>query len=118
MHSLPVSRRSSPASPPARSTRSADYFKANNCAEHFIHGTGHGVGLAIHEDPRLKQKFETIVEPGMVFTVEPGLYYEGWGRNPHRGHGHRDRDRSRERNQVVEGTGRIDGVAYGEARRH
>lgn len=56
-----------------------DYFKANNCAEAFIHGTGHGVGLAIHEDPRLKQKFETLVEPGMVFTVEPGLYYEGWG---------------------------------------
>lgn len=56
-----------------------DFFKSKNCAEHFIHGTGHGVGLAIHEDPRLKQKFETVVEPGMVFTVEPGLYYEGWG---------------------------------------
>ncbi|MFQ5423087.1 MAG: M24 family metallopeptidase [Phycisphaerae bacterium] len=56
-----------------------NFFKENDCADHFIHGTGHGVGLAVHEEPRLKQRFETKTKPGMVFTVEPGLYYEGWG---------------------------------------
>lgn len=56
-----------------------DYFKQRGCDDKFVHGTGHGVGLAIHEEPRLKQGFDTTTEPGMVFTVEPGLYYEGWG---------------------------------------
>lgn len=56
-----------------------DYFESKGCAENFQHGTGHGVGLAIHEDPRIKKGFEEAVQPGMVFSVEPGLYYEDWG---------------------------------------
>ncbi|MCA9254875.1 MAG: aminopeptidase P family protein [Phycisphaerales bacterium] len=56
-----------------------DYFESRGCADRFQHGTGHGVGLAIHEDPRIKKGFEERVEPGMVFSVEPGLYYEDWG---------------------------------------
>lgn len=56
-----------------------DYFAEKGCADNFIHGTGHGVGLAIHEEPRLKQGFDTVTQAGMVFSVEPGLYYEGWG---------------------------------------
>ncbi len=56
-----------------------DYFAEKGCAEKFAHGTGHGVGLAVHEAPRIKQGFENKVEPGMVYTIEPGLYYEGWG---------------------------------------
>ncbi|MFQ5501762.1 MAG: M24 family metallopeptidase [Phycisphaerae bacterium] len=56
-----------------------DYFDSKGCADQFAHGTGHGVGLAIHENPRIKKSFEDKVEPGMVFTVEPGLYYVGWG---------------------------------------
>jgi len=56
-----------------------DTFQKNGCLENFLHGTGHGVGLAIHEDPRIKKGFKTRVEPGMAFSVEPGLYYSGWG---------------------------------------
>jgi len=42
--------------------------------EYFVHGTGHGVGLDIHEMPYISQKSETIIEDGMVFTIEPGIY--------------------------------------------
>ena len=43
----------------------------------FIHSTGHSVGLDIHEDPRFSVLDDTIVEKGMVLTVEPGIYLEG-----------------------------------------
>lgn len=46
--------------------------------EGFIHSTGHGVGLDIHEEPRIFENEETL-KAGMVFTVEPGLYYRKWG---------------------------------------
>ncbi|MBN2824950.1 MAG: aminopeptidase P family protein [Campylobacterales bacterium] len=42
--------------------------------EYFVHGTGHGVGLDIHEMPYITQKSETVIEDGMVFTIEPGIY--------------------------------------------
>lgn len=45
----------------------------------FFHGTGHGLGLAVHEPPRLSATSETSLLRGSVVTVEPGLYYRGIG---------------------------------------
>ncbi|MGI6128547.1 MAG: M24 family metallopeptidase [bacterium] len=47
--------------------------------DYFGHATGHGVGLSIHEEPRLSVNVDTILLPGMVVTVEPGIYLPGWG---------------------------------------
>ena len=47
---------------------------------YFVHGTGHGVGLEVHEAPRLSSTSGDLLKRGMVFTVEPGLYLPGqWG---------------------------------------
>ena len=46
---------------------------------YFGHGTGHGVGLAVHENPVIGPESRDVVEEGMVFTVEPGIYIPGWG---------------------------------------
>jgi len=47
--------------------------------EFFGHGTGHGIGLEIHEAPRLSQRSDAVLVPGMVVTVEPGIYIPGFG---------------------------------------
>ncbi len=46
-------------------------------AEFFTHSTGHGVGLEIHEGPRVAARQAQILEPGMVITIEPGVYLPG-----------------------------------------
>lgn len=45
----------------------------------FGHGLGHGLGLEVHEGPRLSKKQGAKLKPGMVVTVEPGVYYPEWG---------------------------------------
>lgn len=54
-----------------------DFIAKAGFADFFIHGTGHGVGLEIHEPPRLGMGSKEILKEGMVVTVEPGIYLPG-----------------------------------------
>ncbi len=51
-----------------------DYINASGFGQYFIHTTGHGVGLYIHESPSLNQRNDTVLQAGMVITIEPGIY--------------------------------------------
>ena len=42
--------------------------------KYFVHSTGHGIGLDIHELPIISPRSKTIIEEGMVFSIEPGIY--------------------------------------------
>jgi Xaa-Pro aminopeptidase len=54
-------------------------FKRLGLERYFTHSTGHGLGLEIHEMPRLGRAEETLLEAGMVVTVEPGIYIDRFG---------------------------------------
>lgn len=57
-----------------------DHIAKNGFGSFFGHGTGHGVGLEVHEPPRLGSFSDVVLEAGMVVTVEPGIYIPGkWG---------------------------------------
>ncbi|MDT8862514.1 Xaa-Pro peptidase family protein [Alkalihalobacillus sp. MEB130] len=56
-----------------------DYIEAKGYGEYFGHSTGHGLGMEVHEGPSLSLKSNTVLEPGMVVTVEPGIYVAGVG---------------------------------------
>jgi Xaa-Pro aminopeptidase len=47
--------------------------------DYFTHSVGHGVGLQIHEAPTMRPGSENVLQPGMIVTVEPGVYLPGWG---------------------------------------
>ncbi len=54
-----------------------DYLQGKKLAEYFTHSLGHGIGINIHEFPRLSPKSDDILKNGMVFSDEPGVYFEG-----------------------------------------
>lgn len=54
-------------------------LRREGLAKKFIHSTGHGLGLEVHESPRLGRGEKTILRKDMIVTVEPGVYFEGQG---------------------------------------
>ena len=55
------------------------HFKKHKLNQFFLHSLGHGVGLEVHEKPSLSKKSKDTLREGMVFSVEPGLYFPAWG---------------------------------------
>ncbi|WP_327634986.1 Xaa-Pro peptidase family protein [Kribbella sp. NBC_00482] len=57
-----------------------DVIAAAGFGDYFIHRTGHGIGLDVHEEPYIVAGNDLLLEPGMAFSVEPGIYQAGrWG---------------------------------------
>jgi Xaa-Pro aminopeptidase len=57
-----------------------DVLAAEGLAEAFVHRTGHGIGLSVHEEPYIVAGNDLTLEEGMAFSVEPGIYFPGqWG---------------------------------------
>lgn len=54
-----------------------DVITLGGYGEYFTHRTGHGLGMEAHEAPYIFQGNPLILEPGMVFTIEPGIYLPG-----------------------------------------
>ncbi len=59
--------------------KARDHIENKGYGKYFGHGLGHGVGLEIHEKPVISFRSDGLVEEGMVFTIEPGIYLPGWG---------------------------------------
>jgi Xaa-Pro dipeptidase len=55
------------------------FIKAAGYGDFFLHRTGHGLGLEVHEEPYLRAGNDAVLRPGMTFTVEPGIYLAGRG---------------------------------------
>lgn len=56
-----------------------DYISEKGYGQYFAHSTGHGLGIDVHELPYVSATSHIVFEPGMVITVEPGIYIEGLG---------------------------------------
>ncbi|MCK9524882.1 MAG: Xaa-Pro peptidase family protein [Limnochordia bacterium] len=56
-----------------------DIISEAGYGEYFGHGLGHSLGLEVHENPRLSKNDQTVLKPGMIVTVEPGVYLPGFG---------------------------------------
>ncbi len=55
------------------------YIEKKGFGKCFGHGLGHGIGLEVHEGPSINRRSKEVIEEGMVFTIEPGIYIPGWG---------------------------------------
>lgn len=56
-----------------------DHIESQGYGQYFIHGTGHSLGLEIHEAPYVRKGSKTLLKSGMLVTIEPGIYIEGLG---------------------------------------
>jgi len=56
-----------------------DFIASKGYGDYFGHGLGHGVGLEVHEGPSVSYMSDDVAGPGMIFTVEPGIYLPDWG---------------------------------------
>jgi Xaa-Pro aminopeptidase len=56
-----------------------NYIKDKGFGGYFGHSLGHGIGISVHELPRISWKSDEVLKEGMVFSVEPGVYMPGWG---------------------------------------
>lgn len=69
-----------PGTPIAEIDRAArQMIEKAGYGQYFIHRTGHGIGLDIHEQPKIHGKNDSLLKEGMAFTVEPGIYIPGLG---------------------------------------
>ncbi len=69
---------------PGKLLKEVDAAARSCIAEHglgkrFSHGTGHGLGLCVHEQPVVSARSKSTAQKGMVVTIEPGIYLPGWG---------------------------------------
>lgn len=81
---LDAQRRAIDAIAPGKSGReidavARDYIASKGYGDNFGHGLGHGLGIGVHDHHALSAMSDLALEPGMVVTVEPGIYIEGWG---------------------------------------
>lgn len=56
-----------------------NYIRSKKLGKYILHSLGHGIGLKVHEAPKLSEKNRGIIKKGMTLTVEPGLYIKGLG---------------------------------------
>nr|WP_308436080.1 M24 family metallopeptidase [Mycoplasmopsis bovis] len=56
-----------------------DYIQNKGYGSYFVHSTGHGLGIDVHELPNVSSHSDYILEEGMIITVEPGIYIPGLG---------------------------------------
>jgi len=58
-------------------TAARSYITEKGYGSYFIHRTGHGIGMEVHEEPYISDISNTVLEPGMTFSIEPGIYLPG-----------------------------------------
>lgn len=73
-HDVAISRAKSGMKASEIDALARNIIEEGGYGQYFVHSTGHGVGLDIHELPVISSKSDTIIEDGMVFTIEPGIY--------------------------------------------